>query len=334
MHTPGLQAAVVRRGELVYAESFGAANKETGEKMTDEHFIMIGSVAKLMTVTLVYQFVDRGMVDLDADINTYLSWNVRNPDFPDRSITMRDLLKHQSGILDNWFYLFDFFPDRSPLSLDDFLMEYLLPGGSLYSKENWSQKFQSGEKEFYSNTGMTLAASVLEHAAGKSYEEIYKEYLALPLDMDGVWQPADLEDRPAASGHELNGTPLQPLSMYHWPAGSFLTTAKDFAKFLGIYTNKGYFQETRIISESAIEEMTTLSSIGPTIGIGWEKIPISINGREIWGHGGKFFGYKAMAAVDFSNQTGIILLTNGDSMDSYAFYELMRIFFNFEWEGK
>jgi len=59
---------------------------------------MIGSVQKVFDATAVLQLYDKGIIDLDADVNTYLPFSLRHPQYPDIPITLKMLLSHRSGL--------------------------------------------------------------------------------------------------------------------------------------------------------------------------------------------------------------------------------------------
>src|SRR4051794_12413301 len=62
---PGLSVAIARHGKIVYAEGFGVADKETGERVTPSHLFRICSVAKPMTSVAIYTLIEQGKLKLD-----------------------------------------------------------------------------------------------------------------------------------------------------------------------------------------------------------------------------------------------------------------------------
>jgi len=83
---------VVHRGRLVWSKAYG-------EGTSVDHVYMNGSVQKVFDAAAVLQLVDRGLIDPDGDISTYLPFAVRHPGFPNRPITVRMLLEHRSGLI-------------------------------------------------------------------------------------------------------------------------------------------------------------------------------------------------------------------------------------------
>ena len=93
---PGCTVAVGRDGAVVFAEAYGAARLDPFEPMTVDTVVDIGSVSKQFTATAILLLAERGEVDLDVPLSTYL------PDLPAwaSQTTVAQLIHHQSGIPD------------------------------------------------------------------------------------------------------------------------------------------------------------------------------------------------------------------------------------------
>jgi CubicO group peptidase (beta-lactamase class C family) len=91
---PGCTVAVGRGGKVVFAQAYGAARLDPFEPMTVDTVVDIGSVSKQFSATAVLLLAERGAVDLDAPLSTYL------PDLPAWASlpTIAQLIHHQSGI--------------------------------------------------------------------------------------------------------------------------------------------------------------------------------------------------------------------------------------------
>ena len=106
---PSLSACIVKRSrDGVWRVAWkGAYGKRSAVlpvfKADTDTIYAIASLTKVFTATAVMQLVDKGLISLDTDINTYLPFIVRNPgfDYEHESIppiTVRDLLSHRSGL--------------------------------------------------------------------------------------------------------------------------------------------------------------------------------------------------------------------------------------------
>lgn len=99
---PALSVAYIRGGKISSAWALGTADPERGIPADEETIFQIASVSKTVTATAAMQLAERGLIDLDADIDRYLPFAVDHPAHPDALISARMLLAHRSGIADNW----------------------------------------------------------------------------------------------------------------------------------------------------------------------------------------------------------------------------------------
>jgi CubicO group peptidase (beta-lactamase class C family) len=207
---PSFTVGIVVEDGLIWAKSYG------GHAGTDTVYI-IGSVSKPFIATAILQLYERGLIDLDADINQYLPFPVRHPKYPDEPISVRTLLTNQSGLtMDTEDYIRFQNPDEviseyvshvlgvdlPELNLDphpsraEFFGALLTPGGEYYSKEVWSETPGTYQ---YSNIGYGLLAYIIECVIGVSVEGYLQAGILEPLEM-------------TRSGAELAG--LEPYHAY------------------------------------------------------------------------------------------------------------------------
>jgi CubicO group peptidase (beta-lactamase class C family) len=136
-NTPGIAVAVVRGDEIVWSGGVGWADRERRIRATRNSVFQLASVSKTVTCAGIMTLVEDGLIDLDADVNTYLPFEVHIPHAPDISITMRTLLTHTSAIRDRWQVWGTpwseptlYFHGDSPISLGDFCRSYFVHGGA------------------------------------------------------------------------------------------------------------------------------------------------------------------------------------------------------------
>jgi CubicO group peptidase (beta-lactamase class C family) len=171
-NSPSIQVAVIQ-GQDVWSQAFG-------ENTSVEHVYMNASVQKVFTATGVMQLVERGLVDLDADVSEYVPFVVRQPNFPETPITVRMLLAHRSG-LDAFPHQFGwdtestFSPQYRPatpanvqaMSLDEFLTASLTPGGANYYPQAW---IHAPDQEYhYSVSAYPLLRCLIGQVSGQGY---------------------------------------------------------------------------------------------------------------------------------------------------------------------
>jgi len=165
---PGLASCVIKEGEIIYKGSFGYADIANNITVSNSTLFRLASVSKTIVGTALMQLWEKNLFDLDDDINTYLpaELQVHNPLFPNDSITFRMILSHVSSINDNWGILAPLYVNGdSPIALDSFLVNYLVPGGIFYSGNNYNS-FAPATQTEYCNVAAALAAHLVESITG------------------------------------------------------------------------------------------------------------------------------------------------------------------------
>ncbi|MEM9619400.1 MAG: serine hydrolase [Pseudomonadota bacterium] len=177
----GLAVAVAVGDELVYEGAAGCAlfDGKTPQRcdraMKPETKLRVASVSKMALSFALHDMVNDGLIDLDRDVSDYLGWALRNPDFPDRAITARQLLSHTSSIRDPEAYwvaapgrfrmLFE--EEASPFAVAD-------------------NETDTGPGAFftYANLNYGVLATVMEKAGGERFDLIMRERLFDPQKLD------------------------------------------------------------------------------------------------------------------------------------------------------
>ena len=96
----GLSVAVVKEGKIIYAGAFGEKNREEAVMLDTNHLFRIASISKSFTVTSLMQLAEKGLLSLEDDVSSLIGFQVRNPKFPDRKVSLKMLLSHTSGLRD------------------------------------------------------------------------------------------------------------------------------------------------------------------------------------------------------------------------------------------
>ena len=169
-HIAGAAVAVVKDGQLFFAKGYGYANVENKIPVDAATTIFrTGSVGKVLTWTAIMQLVEQGKLDLDADINTYLDFQI--PDTYPQPITLRHLMTHTSGIEDRW--LGSVVTDSSELVSE---REWLV--------DNFPGRVRPpGEAAGYSNYNAMLGGYIVARVSGEPYEEYVQKHIFEPLGM-------------------------------------------------------------------------------------------------------------------------------------------------------
>ena len=333
---PGLSAAVVRGGEVVWSHGWGMANIGAGRPVTPDTLFMLASVSKTVVATAVLQAIEDGLFDLDTDVNEVLPFPVRHPVHPDLPITVRQLLTHTSSIRDNWNLLIASYVDGdSTMELRTFLRRYLSPDGADFAPNNF-YAFGPGRSYRYANVGATLAAFLVEAAAGIGFDTWCEQRIFAPLGMDRAgWHLAGLPRREIAMPYTWSGTKNAYVPTGHYgypdyPDGALRTTAPQLARHLAMVMGGGSWRGHRLLSEATVRELRRdqVPDLEPGQGLIWFRLPRA--GRPLVGHDGGDTGVATVCFFDAREDVGVVALANGGwrpSRGDYPLYEIMdRLF--------
>ena len=128
-----------------------------------ETLFRIGSVTKTFVWTAAMQLVEQGRLDLDADVNTYLT-DIKIPEKFGAPITMNHLMAHRAGFEDS-FTLYTRKDGDAELSLERSALKLDMP----------ARVYPPGARTAYSNYGSALAARVIENITGRPIETYIEE---------------------------------------------------------------------------------------------------------------------------------------------------------------
>ncbi|MCG3216295.1 MAG: serine hydrolase, partial [Candidatus Heimdallarchaeota archaeon] len=166
---PGMALSVVNSTNILYNKGYGYASLEES-KLIDPNTTLfrIGSVSKLFTWTAVMQLYEQGLLDLDEDVNTYLStFKIKNKF--NQPITMRHLITHSAGFEADWIWNGDA-TEETLLSLEDYVIKFQPRRVS-----------PPGETCSYSNYGASLAGYIVTQISGLDYDNYIEENIFIPL---------------------------------------------------------------------------------------------------------------------------------------------------------
>ncbi len=328
-HVPGLAAGIVRDGELVWSSGYGYAHVKKRTPVTPDTIFMLASISKTITGTAVLQLHDDGILDLDADINTWLPFDVRHGRHPARKITARQLLTHTSGIRDDDAQYDAYSRGDSEISLHDFLREYLHPQGDQYHRRRNFAPWQPGKRYEYSNTGYALLGLLVESATGQDFNEFCKERLFAPLNMQHTsWRLADLPRARIAMPYAWRGGRYRAYGHYgypDYPNGLLRTSVTHLARFAAMHLNDGTWQGERLLEPSTAQEMRRVQRPAIADDMGLSFFTEQRGGLRLVGHDGGDDGVSTQMWLSPERGLAVILLTNGDALANREEAALQRV---------
>jgi CubicO group peptidase (beta-lactamase class C family) len=254
---PGFSVAIVVDDKMVWSKGYGVTNLQTRAPVTADTPFMLASVSKVVTGTALMQLVETGKIDLDADINTYLPFNIQNPR-ANGKITLRHLATHTSGLMDNKKTLAaSYGVGDSNITLEEFLKSYFTPTGSRYDAKLNFTNSKPGTQYEYSNIAIGLAAYLLERQTGGRFDQYTNEHIFKPLGMNNThWFLHDFKDpNSIAFPYDSQYPELTHYGYPTYPDGQLRSSANDMAKFLATMMNGGTLGNTQILERKTLSAM-------------------------------------------------------------------------------
>ena len=174
---PLLAAAVgvIKNGEVLFADMVGFLHPE-GSPATADTKYRIASISKLVTAIGVWQLIEKGQIDPEADASGYLGFPLRNPHHPDTPITVRMLLSHTSSIRDGGKPGSYNIPFGHPISA------FFTEGSPYHMPRGWAPAEEApGEFFAYCNMNYCLLGSVIENVSGERFDEYMTRHVFAPM---------------------------------------------------------------------------------------------------------------------------------------------------------
>ena len=327
---PGAQVAVVRDGKLIASRSFGRQSYDPASSAVDAETIYdLASVTKVAATTVVaMELEERGLIRLDIPVKSYL------PEFSGGmkdSVTLRHLLTHSGG-LHWWVDLWNQATDRA---------------GALDYIYNRPLSYAPGDTMIYSDLGLILMGTVLEHVTGRPLDELAERYYYRPLGMTNTMYNPAAALLPRIAPTEIGGSMNRGLihGAVHdenafflggvAPHAGLFSTAEDLAVLAQMLINGGIYNHRRYLTPETIRKWTARQHIpeGTERGLGWD--PPSEHGSSA----GDFFsdgsfghlGFTGTSMwIDPNRRIAVILLSNRvhPTRERGGMYQVRRQFHN------
>lgn len=302
--TPSLAVSVAQYGKILWEEGFGWADGERRVASTAETVYSLASISKPITATGLMVLVERGELDLESPINSYLgdaklTARVGNAD----AATVRRVANHTSGLPVHCQFFYEDEAARPP-GMDETIRRY----GNLVTVP--------GEHFQYSNLGYGLLDYVICRLSGRSYEEFMREEVFLPLGMTQTSvQLVPETEAHVAVRYGSDGLPLPFYDFDHRGASAVFSSAHDLARF-GMFHLKAHVpDQSPILSDDAIDDMQRPRAVANEVleyGSGWRVCRSDMGFRTI-SHAGGMGGVSTLLTLVPSEGLAVAALANGAS---------------------
>jgi len=317
----GAVVAIVKDGKILTERGYGFSDVERRTPVDPKKTLFRpGSVSKLFTWTAVMQLVEQGKINLDADVNQYLDFEI--PAFDGKPVTMRNLMQHTAG-----------FEEQAKGILSD---DPKSPGFEALLKV-WvpNRVFAPGSTPSYSNYGASLAGYIVQRLSGESFDSYIEKHLFAPLDMQlsSFRQPLPPNLVPLIpKGYSRASADPKPYEIIGpAPAGSLAAPAEDMAHFMIAHLQGGEYNGQRILSAATAEQMhnSPLTVIPPLNRMELGFFETNINGHEVIAHLGDTDSFHTSLHLYLQEGVGFYVSFNSLGKDGAAGKLRNALFFDF-----
>jgi CubicO group peptidase (beta-lactamase class C family) len=302
MSVPGVAVGVLYGGEEHYA-FHGVTSVDNPLAVDESTLFQFGSTGKTFTATAIMRLVERGDIDLDAPVRTYVpELRLRDEEVAAR-VTVLQLLNHTAG------WEGDLFDDTG--AGDDALARYVERMAGLH------QEFPPGAAVSYNNASLSLAGRVIEKITGEVFERALGELVLEPLAMDHTFFfPVDVMTRRFSVGHhrdEDGGTTVvRPWAIPRSsnPAGGMSANAADQLKWARFHLGDG----SPLLGTESLKRMHEPtaempgSALGDAVGIAW--LLSDVDGVRLVAHGGTTIGQYSVFVMAPEREFALVSMTN------------------------
>jgi CubicO group peptidase (beta-lactamase class C family) len=313
----GLAVAVVKKGEIMYAHSFGFKSTEANTSLTNNDIFRIASISKSFSATAIMQLVEAKKLSLNDDASDLIGFKVRNPNFPDKTITLKMLMSHTSSLNDTQGY---------------FTLDSINPN----KNTNWAKCYNGyapGEGYEYCNLNYNMVGTIIERVSGERFDKYIKAHILDRLGLYGGYEVSALDSTMFVTLYEYDSTLKQftpaagaynprTYEIAHYipgystpifsPTGGMKISATDLAKYMTMHMYYGKYKGVRIISRKSAKTMQTIVSDGEGgYGLAILTTDKLIPGKIMKGHTGSAYGLYSMMFFNPKEKFGMVAITNG-----------------------
>jgi len=318
-NVPGLALGIVYKDQLIYAKGYGYRDLEKKLPVNTTTIFPIASNTKLFTATAAAILAEEGKVSLDKPVRTYMpSLNFNNDDL-NTKVTLRDMLSHRTGLP-----RYDGIWVASPFNRKETAAKIAFMKPQLGFREGY----------IYNNMMFAASGSVMETVTGKSWEEIIRQKIFQPLEMNvSCFTNEDMmkNSNYSLAYFEPDSTSRLLPHMYVaqsdalGPAGTIKSNVEDMSHWMIAQLNNGKYNGAQAISANAIKETLVPNAIADRQSK-WDEQSNSLyalgrtiqtyKGYKIASHTGSIDGFYSNLTLIPGEHMGIFIVHNSSPAGS------------------
>ncbi|MGI8554587.1 MAG: serine hydrolase [Dehalococcoidia bacterium] len=337
---PGVSIAVINNLQIEWAKGYGTLGSGKPAPVTPESLFQAASISKPITAVATLRLVEQGHLDLDEDVNTYLtSWKVPANDGWQPRVTLRQLLSHSAGMTVHGFP--GFLRDQEQPSLLQ-----VLEGAKPSNTAPIRVDTLPGTQFRYSGGGYSVLQQLFVDVTGKRFAELMQDLVLEPLGMEHSLfeQPlSDAQQTDAAAGHRWSGEPI-PGGGCVYPqlaAAGLWTTPSDLVRFALDMQLARAGRPSRLLSSAMVNELLCpqldepvgLAGLSPKGRIGLGILLDGTGESSRFLHAGGNQGFISWLVGYRDTGIGAAVMTNADSGAVLIAEILAAIAEAYDWPG-
>lgn len=332
---PGVGLAVIEGDSVIWAKGYGRLAAGSDSAVTADTPFEAASTTKLVVAVAVLSLVDRGVLDLDRDVNDYLtSWKVPENEFTAKEkVTLRRLLTHTAG-LNRPDGGFSVEAGGAPTTLQ------VLRGEAPATNAPLAVERVPGSGYAYSNFGYVVIQQVLQDVGGKPFAEVMESTVFAPLGLDACafdparWPAGSLPSPHGPGGERLERSP----SRGALAPGGLLATPADLAR-LAVAILNGYRGEPGSVVSARVARwmLTPEVKIDPAENLGFSGLGLGVyliragSGTAFCHPGFNEPGATSMLIAFPETGQGAVVMTNGARGLELTFEILSSVAREYKW---
>lgn len=308
---------ISRDGEIQFAMAYGYKNVRKTNPVTLDTCFRIASVTKLVSVIGLMQLIEEKGISLETPVKDIVGFQVVNPAFPDKPVTIRQVLSHTSGLNQTQYY----FPDWEKLRVyNRYFSEWNAPGA----------------KYVYSNLNGGLIGAMIEALSGESVNSYMQAHVFDPLGINAAYHPSLLKDQSDVSDEITKNGKLavsavkaiddtegytdtcDPRAHTNITSGKLFISVNGLNRIISMLQQGGELDGIRILQPGTVQLMmepqhtvegSSVTGVSP-YGLCLQRVE-NMPGGTWYGHQGRYDGITANAY--FQPETGlcVTVITNG-----------------------
>lgn len=326
---PGLAVGVVKDRQIAWNAGYGLAHLEDNRPVDQDTRFLMGQAADVVVMVAVLQMLEEKGLSLDTDINDLLPQPISYVHYPQAVLTVRMLLSHTTGILDDPNLLPSLYQaGDANLRLRDFIHAYFQAQGRYFSPLNFLPE-RPGKQYAYSRMNIALAAYLVEAATGIEFDLYCKTRQFLQLGFSSVsWFLRDLQPEKVAMPYLWQGNSYQAQGHYGYPmypSGQLRINLTYLSRFMLALLQDGAYGGQRLLPAPVLAHAATVQYpfIDAHQALGWQYDTLA--GRPLLGMRGHDRGVSTRFFLAPGHETGVILLANTTLPDSVLDHVLVRV---------